>query len=168
MNDFGAAQGNDGVQVRSRRPFRSIRFYVTLVFTSLLPVALWLFQDSVRAILDDFELDLSRLTQFFVKRQAVYLTLLLPKAVILKELLIGEDSLRRIIDMVLGSIGLCRFDVCCVGFDCAYDGVDQWAAGIEQFFPGKELSRPRSNPAINCHPLGQRGYDDMSFSEHAI
>jgi hypothetical protein len=94
------------VETPAQRPFHSIRFYVALVFTCLPSVSLWLIQDNFRAIFEDFELDLSQFTQFFLRRQAVYLTLLVPKAVILKELLATPDALRKQFDIALSVLGL--------------------------------------------------------------
>jgi hypothetical protein len=88
------------------RPFNSVSAYATLILTMLLPVGLWFSQSWFREVLQDFELQISQFTRLFLDPAMPYAALLLPCAVIIKEFVIGDQSIRRRCDAVFATLAI--------------------------------------------------------------
>jgi hypothetical protein len=108
MGSHATESGNfDGyAEPRVARPFSSVSAYATLMLTLLLPVGLWLSQSWFREVFEDFELEISRLTQLFLDPVLPYAALVLPLAVVVKEFVIGNQSNRRRCDAVFATLAI--------------------------------------------------------------
>jgi hypothetical protein len=102
----GRVNFDEYTDLRAARPFNSVSAYATLMLTLLLPVGLWFSQSWFREVFEDFELDLSRLTQLFLDPMLPYAALVLSLAVIVKEFVIGNQPNRRRCDTVFATLAI--------------------------------------------------------------
>ena len=88
------------------RPFNSMSAYWVLVLTCLLPVGLWLAQNSLRNTFADFDYNISQLTIWFLNPSMPFLLLILPLCAVAKEFLLGNQTTRNRCDAVLVTLAI--------------------------------------------------------------
>jgi hypothetical protein len=91
---------------------RSFAFYTTLVITSILPVGLLLFQRSMRAIAEDYGLELSWLAFWLLQPGAIVIFALLPATVFAKEYVLSNATYRSWSNLVALNVGILTLIVC--------------------------------------------------------
>ncbi len=101
-------------------PFRSTSFYLTLVLTLVLPIGLWFVGASVKAVFNDFDLEVSQLTILFLNPGLPILLLALPFGVVVKEYLFYDKKTRQNCDSIVIVLAIIMIAFACLALAVPY------------------------------------------------